>query len=186
MTAQIAHAEQPSLTLKTGSGWILVAGVLFIIVGVLAVLQPLITSLAVGIYLGASFIVAGAFAAAGGFANVRQKGAWLYIILGVLAMIAGGYMALLPLNAAVSLVWAIGVWMVVAGAFELYTASQVRLHRSWMIFIGLVDIALGGVLMWIDPLSAIQALAWMVGIGFVMRGIASIVFSRELRRLSRF
>jgi len=159
--------------------------VLFIIVGVLAVLQPLITSLAVGIVLGAAFIVSGAFATASGVANIKQKGAWMFIILGILAMIAGGYMALLPLNVAVSLVWAIGVWMIVAGAFELYTASQIRLHRAWMIFIGLVDIALGVVLMWIDPISAIKVLAWMVGFSFVMRGIASIVFSRELRKLSQ-
>jgi uncharacterized membrane protein HdeD (DUF308 family) len=184
MTAQAAYPEG-TLKLKTGWGWVLVAGILFVIVGVLAVLQPLITGLAVGIYLGASFIVAGAFAAASGVVNIRQRGAWLFIILGILAMIAGAYMALLPLNAAVSLVWAIGVWMIVAGAFELYTATQIRLHRAWMIFIGLVDVALGLVLLWIDPVSAIEVLAWMVGFSFVMRGIASIVFSGELRKLSQ-
>ena len=185
MTAQTAYSQPGTETLKTGWGWVLVAGVLFIVVGVLAVLQPLITSFAVGIYLGASFIIAGAFAAASGIANIRQKGAWLYVILGILAMIAGGYMAMLPVNAALSLVWAIGLWMIVAGVFEIYTAFQIPLHRGWMIFFGLVDIALGVVLMWIDPISAIQVLAWMVGISFVMRGIASIVFSRELRKLSQ-
>lgn len=183
MTTQTVQTDQ-HLGLKTGWGWVLAAGVLFIVVGVLAVLHPLMTGLAVGIYLGASFVVAGAFATASGLANVKQKGAWLYIVLGILAMLAGGYMALLPLNAAVSLVWVIGMWMIVAGVFELYTASQVRLHRAWMIFIGLVDIALGVLLMWIDPLSAIEVLAWMVGFSFVMRGIGSIVFSRELRKLS--
>lgn len=184
MTAQTVHAGS-EFKLKTGWGWVLAAGVLFIVVGVLAVLQPLITGVAVGIFLGASFMVAGGFAIAGGVANIRQQGAWLYIILGMLAMIAGGYMALLPLNAAVSLVWAIGLWMIVAGVFELYTAAQVRLHRGWMIFLGLADIAIGAVLMWIDPGSAIGVLAWMVGFSFVMRGIASIVFSRELRKLGQ-
>ena len=123
MTAQTAYPES-TLHVKTGWGWVLVAGILFVIVGVLAVLQPLITSLAVGIYLGASFIVAGAFAVASGVANFKQKGAWLYIVLGILAMIAGGYLAMLPLNAAVSLVWAIGIWMIVAGSFELSTFSM--------------------------------------------------------------
>lgn len=183
MTARTARAGSDG-KLGAGSGWTLVAGVLFVVVGVLAVLQPLLTSLAVGIYLGASFIIAGAFATASGLANARQKGSWLYIVLGIFAMFGGGYIALLPLNAAVSLVWAIGIWMVVAGAFELYTASQIRLHRSWMIVVGLVDIALGCMLMWIDPISAIEVLAWIVGFGFVMRGIASIIFSRALRKLT--
>lgn len=184
MTTQTADAR-PILGLKTGWGWYLVAGILFIIVGVLAVIEPIFTSLAVGVYLGVSFIVAGAMATAGGIANVKHKGAWVFIILGILAMIAGGYMLMLPFNAAVSLVWVIGVWMVVAGGFEFATAFQIRRNRGWMILIGIVDVILGGYLMWVNPLLAMAFLGWFVGLTFAMRGVASIVLSGELRKLSQ-
>jgi uncharacterized membrane protein HdeD (DUF308 family) len=184
MTAQPYQAEaMPKLT--TGWEWLLAAGVLFVAVGVLAVFQPLLTSLAVGIYLGVSFLLVGAMAAAAGIVNIKRRGAWLYIVLGLLAMLAGAYMAYQPLAAAVSLVWAAGIWLIVAGAMELTTAFQMRKHRGWMILVGVVDVVLGGLLIFIDPVSALGILTIMVSVSFVMRGVASIVFALELRRLAR-
>jgi uncharacterized membrane protein HdeD (DUF308 family) len=171
--------------LETRSGWLLAVGILFIVIGIAAALEPLITSLAVGIFLAASFLIAGVFATASGVANIKHRGAWLYIILGLLAIVVGAIMALLPLNAAVTLVWAIGLWMIGAGVLELAIASRFRLHRGWLVCTGVVDIVLGAVLMWIDPISAMQVLAFLVGFNFVVRGFTSIMFSRELRRLSR-
>jgi uncharacterized membrane protein HdeD (DUF308 family) len=182
MTAHTVYPDSPS-RLKTRSGWVLAVGVLFVVIGIFAVLEPLVTSFAVGIFLAASFIIAGISATASGLANFKHRGAWLYVILGVLAIIVGVIMARLPLNAAVTLVWAIGLWMIVAGVFELAVAARFSLHRGWLFFIGLVDIVLGAMLMWIDPLSAMQVLAFLVGFSFVMRGIASVMFSRALRRL---
>jgi uncharacterized membrane protein HdeD (DUF308 family) len=184
MTAQTAYSD-PTPKPQTRSGWVLAAGILFVVIGVFAALEPLVTSLAVGIFLAATFIIAGISATASGLANIRHRGSWLYVILGVLAIAVGVIMARLPLNAAITLVWAIGLWMIAAGVFELAIASRFSLHRGWLIFIGLVDIVLGGLLMWIDPLSALQVLAFLVGFNFVMRGIASIMFSRALRQLSR-
>lgn len=184
MTAQTADAG-PVLHLKTGWGWYLAAGVLFILVGVLAVIESVFTSLAVGVYLGVSFIVAGAMATAAGVANIKHKGAWAFIILGILAMIGGAYMLMLPFNAAVALVWVIGVWMVVAGGFEIGSAFQIRRNRAWLVLIGVVDVIFGGMLIWVDPLVAMNFLAWFVGISFAMRGMAAIVVSSELRKLSK-
>jgi uncharacterized membrane protein HdeD (DUF308 family) len=183
MTAQTAYSE-PTPKLKIRSGWFLAVGILFVAIGIFAVLEPLVTSLAVGIFLAASFLIAGISATASGLASLGHKGAWLYVILGLLAIVVGVTMARLPLNAAVTLVWAIGVWMIVSGISELAIASRFRLHRGWLIFMGIVDIILGGALMWIDPISAMQVLAFLVGFSFVMRGITSIMFSRALRRLS--
>ena len=183
MIAQTAPG--PIFGLQRGATWFLVAGILFIVVGALALVEPLVTSVAVGLFLGVSFLFAGAMAAGTGIANIGHKGGWLYVLLGVFGMVAGGFMALQPVAAAVSLVWITGFFLIFAGAFELAAAFRAEKHRGWMVFLGAADILLGVLLLDIDPLAAVHFLAFIVAVSFVMRGVASIVLSTHLRKLSQ-
>jgi len=183
MTTQAAPG--PIFGLQRGATWFLVAGILFLVVGALALVEPLVTSVAVGLFLGVTFMLAGAMAAGTGIVNIGHKGGWLYVLLGLFGMLAGGFMAFQPVAAAVSLVWITGFFLIFAGAFELAAAFRAQKHRGWMIFLGTVDILLGVLLLDIDPVSAMHFLAFIVAVSFVMRGAASIVFSNELRKLSK-
>ena len=183
MTAQTAPG--PIFGLQRGATWFLVAGILFIVIGALALVEPLVTSVAVGMFLGVTFLLAGAMAAGTGIVNIGHKGGWLYVLLGLFGMAAGGFMAARPVAAAVSLVWIIGMFLIFAGAFELAAGFRAQKHRGWMIFLGAVDILLGVLLIDIDPVSAVHFLAFIVALSFFMRGAASIVLATHLRKLSK-
>ena len=158
---------------------------LLLLAGCVALLHPLATSLATGLLLGGSLIAGGAFAALAGLTDLRGRGGWLYLVLGLLAVAAGLVVMFNPFAGALSLVWAIGAWLVVGGILELFGGLSARRGKLWLILFGLVDIMIGVVLMFADPFSALFFLAVAVGLSFVLRGVGLILYALALRRLGR-
>lgn len=172
-------------SLKHWPGWDYVPGIAFLVVGILALAEPLIASLAAGIYLGAMFCVGGAFMLVGAFANIRHRGGWIGVVLGLLALVTGIVVLYNPVAGAVSIVWVIGAWFVVGGLFELAMAFGIRSGRGWLIFVAIVNILLGGFVLFLAPADAFAFLGYLVGISFLCRGLWSLVFTSGLHRGAR-
>jgi len=161
------------------SGWDYLPGIAFIIVGVLALMMVPLTSLATGIYVGALLCVAGGFAFVGGLSHIKRGGAWLASLLGLLSIVVGIAFLYNPAAGAVTLVWMIGAWLIVGGVFELITAFMTPVGKGWLIFVGLVDLALGALVLTMNPVSAFAFLGYYVGISFIFRGLWTVVFVGE-------
>lgn len=162
------------------SGWDFLPGIAFIVIGVLALMESEWASLATGIYLGAMLCVGGAFALVGGIAHLKQRGAWLAGLLGLLTLVVGVAVLYNPVVGSVSLVWLLGAWLIVGGLFELATAFAVPIGRGWLILVGLVDLALGGLVFTMNPAGAFVFLGYFVGVSFVLRGLWSVIFVGEV------
>jgi uncharacterized membrane protein HdeD (DUF308 family) len=158
------------------SGWEFLPGIAFIIIGVLALTMAPLTSLATGIYVGALLCVAGAFAFVGGVSHIRRGGGWLAALLGLLSLIIGIAFLYNPAAGAITLVWMIGAWLIVGGIFEFATAFTTPFGRGWLVFVGLVDLALGALLLTMDPSQAFYFLGYYVGISFIFRGLWTVLF----------
>ena len=178
-------SERATPGLRTGWGWVLALGLVLIVAGILAILQPIATSLATGIILAWLLVAGGIFAVIAGVTDLRAHGGWIYVLLGLMAVAAGILVMMNPFAGALSLVWAIGAWLVLAGLLQLVGAVRARSGKGWLFFIGLVDVVLGVVLMIMDPFSALFFLAIVVGISFLLRGIGALLFGLGLRRISR-
>jgi len=176
---------QTHRSLRDWPGWDYVPGIAFLVVGVLALTEPLLASLAAGIYLGAIFCVGGVFTLVAGFANIRHRGGWIGVVLGLLALITGAIVLYNPVAGAVSIVWVIGAWFAVGGLFELAMAFGIRAGRGWLIFVGIVNLLLGGFVLSLPPADAFAFLGYLVGISFLCRGMWSLVFTADLHRTAR-
>jgi uncharacterized membrane protein HdeD (DUF308 family) len=172
-------------SLKDWSGWDYAAGIAFVVVGILALLEPPLASLAAGVYLGVMLCVAGGFMLAAGLATVRHRGGWLNILLGVLSLAAGLLVIYNPVVGAVSLVWVLGAWFIVGGAFELALAFSMPVGKGWLILVGIVNLALGAFVLMMDPPRAFAFLGYLVGISLLFRGIWSLAFAADLHRGAR-
>ena len=168
-----------------GWGWTFVAGIVLFAGGIVAIFHPLVTGLATALLLGSALLAGGAFALLAGISDLRGRGGWLYAILGLSGLLAGLLVLFNPFAGALSLVWAIGVWLVAGGIFELFGGLSARRGRWWLILVALVDIALGVVLMFMDPFSALFLLAVAVGLSLAVRGIGLALYGLGLRRRSR-
>jgi len=170
------------------SGWDYLPGIAFIVVGVLALMMAPLTSLATGIYIGAMLCVAGGFAFVGGLSHIKRGGAWLAALLGMLSIIVGIAFLYNPAAGAITLVWMIGAWLIVGGLFEFATAFTTPFGKGWLVLVGLVDLALGAFVLFMDPREAFAFLGYYVGISFIFRGLWTVVFvgeAHEIRHVVR-
>ncbi|MBB5984122.1 HdeD family acid-resistance protein [Sphingobium lignivorans] len=170
--------------LRTGWGWIVAYGVLVILIGVLALTNPIATGLATGIILALVLIVYGVAAIASAISSLSRRGRWIELILGILALLAGASILFAPLLGALSLVWAIGFWLVVSGVMQLVTAARFPVDRWWRLFLGLLDLVLGAILLLSGPVPSLAFLAIIVGISFLFRGLFLVLLGLGLRKVS--
>jgi uncharacterized membrane protein HdeD (DUF308 family) len=158
------------------SGWDYLPGIAFIVVGALALMMAPLASLATGIYVGAMLCVAGGFSFLGGLSHIKQGGGWLAALLGLLSIIVGIAFLYDPAAGSVTLVWFIGAWLLVGGILEFATAFTTPVGKGWLVLVGVVDLALGGILLMMEPMQAFAFLGYYVGISFIFRGLWSVVF----------
>jgi uncharacterized membrane protein HdeD (DUF308 family) len=166
---------------RWGWGWVLAYAVLLVLVGIVALANPLATGFATGLLLGFLLVFYGVMAIAAGFTALAGHARWIELLLGLIAVLVGVFILFVPPLAAVSLVWMIGAWLLVAGIFELIHALQAARDRGWRLFLGLVDVVLGGLLLFSGPLRALAFLAAAVGLSFLIRGVFLALLAFRLR-----
>jgi uncharacterized membrane protein HdeD (DUF308 family) len=176
-------AQATKSSVSDWSGWDYLPGIAFVVIGVLALMIAPVASIATGIYLGAMLCVAGGFSIVGGLAHVRRRGAWLAALLGLLSLVVGIMVLYNPVLGAISLTWLLGAWFLVGGIFELVTGLSVRIGRTWLILVGLINIVLGGWVLMMKPADAFLFLGYLVGLSLLFRGLWSLVFVRELHHV---
>ena len=106
---------------------LLVEGVLGVLAGLVAFLWPGITALALLYLVAAWAIVTGILQIVGAIRLRREiEGEWALILGGVLSVIFGVLLAVLPGPGILALVWLIGAYAVVSGVLLIVLALRVR------------------------------------------------------------
>ncbi|GAA1464654.1 HdeD family acid-resistance protein [Nocardiopsis exhalans] len=163
--------------------WVLVVrGVAAVIFGVLALVWPAASLIALAIIFGAFALVDGVVLAFTAF----RAGSGNRMPLGVQAglSIALGLMALIwPMAAVIALVFLIGAWAIVTGVAEIVTAVRLRAQISseWLlIFVGALSVIFG-LLVWFWPLAGAQVIMWVVGAYAIVFGVVMAAAGFRLR-----
>lgn len=169
----------------TGWRWMLAYGVIVILIGFLALMNPLATGLATGLFLAAALIVYGIAALISAASSFAERGRWVELALGLLALAAGVLIFFTPYLGALSLVWATGAWLFVSGVLQISGALHFKPDRWWRLLLGLVDVVLGIVLLFAGPWPSLTFLALMVGISFLFKGVFLVTLALGIRRIVR-
>ena len=170
---------------KKFTGWYLVAAVLFILLGLFAIIEPAAAVVGIAWLLGWLLI----FGAVAYFIATLKGGSAkrvLFQILSAIAFLLGGiYILTHPLLAIGTLTALLAVVIFAAGVFEIITYFRLqREHPSgWMLLNGIVALLLGG-LIWIQwPSSSAWAIGTLVGVNLLMTGVTRLMFGVAGRRL---
>lgn len=172
-------------SIKRRWGWMLAFGVLLVLTGIFAIMDPLATGLAVSAILFASFLIAGI----GSLVAAFQDGGWqaktVDIVFGVLALLTAFLCISNPFGSAISVVWVAGIFFIVNGIAELANGFRADSDKGLMILLGVVDLLLGIYVAFVmGPLAALATLAFMVGIGFIARGILVSMLAFKVRSVT--
>ncbi len=187
-----AHAT-PTTPYEHGSSvgkywWLpLAAGVLTIVVGVIALAYPGPTLLAVCIIVGVYLIIWGVMTTIRGVAGERGLTTLARVVLaflGLLTVLAGLIVLVRPGESVVAIAWVVGFWWVLAGIMQLIAGIVEPDGRVWNIALGALGIVAGGVILaW--PGIGLVTLVWIVGLGLILRGVGEIAAGLGIRKLHK-
>ena len=167
----------------------LAQGVIMTILGVLAVIWPQISTVAVDVYVGWLFLVSGAVGLVTIF-FVPSVSAFLWSLLtAALALFVGILLLWHPVEGAISLTLVLIAFFIVEGIFQI--AASVGYREAfpdswgWMLASGIADLALAAVIIAGWPGTASWALGLIVGVNLISSGIAITMVAVMARRVIR-
>ncbi|MDT7710410.1 MAG: hypothetical protein QOG20_6017 [Pseudonocardiales bacterium] len=157
--------------------------VLAVAIGVVALLLPGLTLLALALAFGIYAILDGV---ARGVDAVRHRGRsrwWLGLVSGLVGVAAGIIALIWPGLTAVILATLVGVWAIVIGVGEV--VATIRLRRAggtiWLMGLAGVLSVIAGILILIRPLDAAIGLAILLGVFTVIYGVVLAALAVTLR-----
>jgi uncharacterized membrane protein HdeD (DUF308 family) len=172
--AAAALREAMRETVKRYSLWYLIQGVLLVVAGVLAIISPIIASVAIVFLLGWVLIISGVLQAVGliGASNVPHF--WLQLISAVLAILIGVLLLRSPDSGLLVMTMLLIVYFMVEGIAKVIFALTIRPFPNWVWVLasGVVGILLAFILWANMPLTANWVLGLMLGVLLVSEGSA--------------
>jgi uncharacterized membrane protein HdeD (DUF308 family) len=158
------------------------AGAVGIVAGILAVVYPDLTLLALALIAGINLFLLGVLGLIDAFHDTGDTtGRVLTAVLGLVGIIAGLVVMRRPGESLLAILLVIGIWLIVTGIVDVFRAFATPVGRGWRLLGALVDVVLGALILALPELS-LGTLAVLVGISFVVRGTLAVVRGISLRR----
>jgi uncharacterized membrane protein HdeD (DUF308 family) len=164
----------------------LAEGIVLMLLGIGAVLIPVLASLAVAIFLGWLFLLGGAMGAITTLMGRQAPGFWWALVSSVITLVAGFFMIGWPLTGAVSITLVLAAYLAADGVVTIFFAldhsRQLSQQWGWMVVNGVIDLLMAALIVWVIPFAALWVLGLIVGIDFIFGGASLISMAVALRR----
>ena len=180
----------PLLRSLAENWWLLMLrGIAAVAFGILAILWPGITLLALAYLFAAYALVDGVCAlAAAIFGHTGgMVPRWWLAVIGVIGILAGLVAYAWPGMTALFLLLIIATWSIIIGVLEIVGALQLRKEIEgewWLIISGLLSIAFG-VILFVQPAPGALALIWIIGIYAILAGGSLIGLAYRLKNFNQ-
>src|SRR5262245_21461276 len=171
-------------TVRRYSLWYLVQGCLLAAAGVLAIIYPVISSVAVIVLLGWLLIISGILQGISLIGAGQVPHFWLQLISVILAVLIGFLFLRDPEQGLVTITLLLIVFFMIEGISKIVFALTIRPfpNWAWMLASGLVGIFLS-VLLWANmPVTAVWLIGLLLGIELISVGAATAYLAWQARR----
>src|SRR3954451_23410024 len=158
-----------------------VRGLLAVVFGVLVLIWPGITVLALAFVFAAYVLADGIGMIISGF-GARGGRRWSYVLAGVVGVIAGLAAAFWPAVTVLVLVLWAGAWAVVTGVLEIAAALRREGSGRWLVALAGVLSIVAGLFILIWPRIGALALATVLGVYGLAAGVFFLWAAWQVRR----
>jgi uncharacterized membrane protein HdeD (DUF308 family) len=169
-------------------GLFLAEGIVLVILGLLALLAPVIASVAATVLFGWLLLLSGVIGLVTTFRARHAPGFWWSLLSAVIGIVAGILLLGWPLLGTLSLTAVLIAFLFGEGVVSILYALEHRNALSgrwgWMLASGVVDVGLGVLLFIGLPGTALWALGLLLGINMIFGGWALIFMALHARPTS--
>ena len=171
---------------KKNSGFLIFLGILTVIFGVVAIGSPLITGVAVSVFVGFLLLASGVAQIVHALKSKQWGTGFWGTVIGLLSVVAGLLMIFRPMVGLVTMTILLAIYFLVDGISEIIAAFKIKPDQGWgwLLFNGIVAVLLG-VMIWRQwPVSGAWAIGILVGIHILITGWSMIILGTGARRVA--
>lgn len=170
--------------LRSKWGWLLAAGIAFIIVGLLALANAFLATVASVFFVGVMMMIGGVAQIIYAFQVKGWGQFFLWLLIGILYVAAGLFAFADPLlvSAVLTLLFALSV--LVTGVFRLVAGYSLRSSEGWgwLVAGGVVAVIAAAIVFAGWPVNSLWLIGALLAIDLLFYGITLVVFALFLRR----
>ena len=178
------RAGSDTAPLRAKWGWIVALGVVYLIAGFIALGSVAMATVASVLIVGVMMIIAGVAEVISAF-QIKSWGKFLlWVLLGLLYVVAGFVTFQNPLLAAVLLTLVLGASLVASGIMRIILAFSMKRETPWIwvALSGVITVLLGVLILARWPVSSLYILGLFLGIDLIMAGAGWVGIGFGLRR----
>ena len=165
--------------------WSIVLSELMIAAGVLAIIVPLVSGIAVTILVGGLLVLRGVTHMVYAW-NTRRYGGLLWeILLGIVYTLTGAFLLLHPMLGLASLTIVLAAYLLLESILEFILSFLLRPWpgSGWLLAVGILTLILAILIWWLWPSSTLWVIGTLVGISMFLSGGARLMLSLAARRI---
>jgi uncharacterized membrane protein HdeD (DUF308 family) len=169
---------------KKITGWYLAAAVLFIILGIFAIIEPGVAGLGVTLLVGWLLVFGAIFHFIHAFKGGRAKQIIFQVLVGILYLIGGFYFLTHTIMGVATLTLLLAGIILAEGVIELigYFRNRKEGASGWILVNSIITLLLGGLIWFHWPSSTVWAIGILVGVNLLMTGITRLMFGLAIRK----
>jgi uncharacterized membrane protein HdeD (DUF308 family) len=170
---------------KKITGWYISAAVLFIVLGIFAIIEPGVATLGVTLLVGWLLIIGAVGHLIAAFKGVGTKQVIFQLLIAVAYFIGGIYFLTHPLMAGSTLTLLLAGVILAEGVLEIISYFRMKSEGAsgWVLFNGIVTIVLGCLIWFQWPSSTVWAIGILVGVNLLITGITRLMFGLAVRKV---
>jgi uncharacterized membrane protein HdeD (DUF308 family) len=171
-------------TLRAKWGWIVALGVVYVVAGFVALGSVLMATVASVFIVGIMMLIAGVAEVINAF-QVKTWGKFLlWVLLGILYIVAGFVTFENPLLAAALLTLLLACSLILSGVMRIILGFSMKrgMPWIWVVLSGVVTLLLGLIILNHWPVSSLYILGLLLGIDLVFAGAGWIGMGLGLRK----
>src|SRR4051812_39594836 len=169
--------------LAAASWLLMILGALCAIVGGVVLAKPDDSLTTLAVIVGIFLFLDGCIELAVALGR-NTEGRGLVALLGVLNVIVGIALVRHPFEGVAAIALLIGIWLVARGVVRFVQAFGTGEFRMWNVIVAVIEVAAGAVIL-VEPDIGFKTLALLVGLSFIVRGVAIFAFGWALHVLRR-
>lgn len=180
----LTEQQQQLVDIGENWGWIMAAGVLLVVLGVIGLSMEATMTVATMLYVGILALFAGVGVLVGAFRAEGWKNKLWHVFIGLLYLAAGLVMITNPEASAVWMTLFMAAFLIVIGVTRLFVGFSMRGIEGWgwTVAAGVAAVILGLLIFAEWPISGAWAIGLFVSVDFLMQGISLISIAWAARK----